>query len=78
MGDICNFRPKNAAIDPDVVLQEAAGQFDSLVIIGWDKEGLLDARASLNLNHAEIHFLISVFQHKLLSSDFSGDIDDID
>ena len=70
---VIKFYKKDAALDPDAVLSQAIGQYDSVIVLGWDKEGELDARASLNLDQADIHWLISVFQHKLLNGDYSPD-----
>lgn len=73
MTKIVKFPDMNAAINPDVVLEEAKGTFESLVLVGWDKEGRLDARATLNLSAAEVNWLISVFQQKLLQGDYTDD-----
>ena len=70
---VIKFYKKDAALDPDAVLSQALGQYDSVIVLGWDKEGELDARASLNLDQADIHWLISVFKHKLLNGDYSPD-----
>jgi hypothetical protein len=70
---VIKFYKKDAALDPDAVLSQAIGQYDSVIVLGWDKEGELDARASLNLDQADIHWLISVFKHKLLNGDYSPD-----
>lgn len=71
MGDIVTLRQPDAAKDPDVVLESAMGNYDSVLVIGYNKEGFLDPRASLNLDHKEIMWLISVFQHKLLNGDYT-------
>ena len=71
MSKIVKFYKKNAAENPDAVLEQAIGQYDSVIIIGWNKDGVLDPRASLNLSQSEIHWLISVFQSKLLNGDYS-------
>lgn len=73
MTKIVKFPDLNAASNPDVVLEEAKDSYESLVLIGWDKEGRLDARATLNLSAAEINWLISVFQQKLLRGDYTDD-----
>lgn len=76
MKKIIEFPVKNAAIDPDVeidpdvVLEKSVGEFESVVVVGWDKEGCLDVRASLNLTQAEINWLLGVVQHKLLRGDY--------
>lgn len=71
MSNVIKFRGKDAAINPDAVLEQAIGQYDSTIVIGWNKDGVLDARASLNLDHADIHWMLSAFQHKLLNGDYS-------
>lgn len=58
------------AANPDVVLKEAIGEYDSVMILGYKPDGSFDARASLNLNHEKILFLIEYFKHKLLSGDY--------
>jgi len=71
MGDIVTLRQPDAAKDPDVVLECALGNYGSVLVLGYDKDGFLDARASLNLDKKEIMWLISVFQHKLLNGDYT-------
>ena len=65
---------KGAAQDPDHVLEEAKGDFDSVLIIGWDKDEVIDIRASLNLDHANCLYLAAMFKKKLLNGDY-GDAD---
>ncbi len=60
----------NHAIDPDVVLENAKNEFESVIIIGYDHEGNLDVRASLNIDHKEILFMIERFKQKLLNGDY--------
>jgi len=73
MTKVINFPDVNAAVNPDTVLEEAKNEYNSLVIIGWDKHGNLDARATTNLSAAEVYWLISVFQQKLLQGDYLDD-----
>ena len=70
---IVKFPTPNEAQDPNIVLEAAKDQFESLVIIGWDKHERLDARATLNLTAAEIYWMISVFAQKLISGDYADD-----
>ncbi len=53
------------ATNPDVVLKNAIGEYESVMILGYKPDGSFDARASLNLNHEKILFLIEYFKHKL-------------
>lgn len=64
---------KGAAFDPDAVLEQAKGEFGSVVLIGWDKDGILDVRASTNLERKDILWLIEAFKARLLSGDYEED-----
>lgn len=66
------FYPKDAAMNPDCVLEQAVGHFESVIVIGYDKNEMMDVRASLNLKKSEILWLISKFQHKLLNGDYDA------
>lgn len=74
MSNVENFYPADAAKEPDNVLEQSIGQFSEVLIIGWDKDGNFDARATLGLSDGgDVNWLIDVFKHKLLSGDFAGD-----
>lgn len=67
--NVVSLRP---AENPDVVLEEAKGQYESVFILGYSLEdGSMDARASLNLDPVDINWLISMFQSKLLNGDYA-------
>ena len=69
---VVKFHPKDAAKDADAVLEQAAGNFSEVLVIGWDKEGILDARATLGLKDGgDILWLIEAFKHKLMSGDYT-------
>ena len=72
MGMVIDFIP-GAARYPDAVLEQAKGQYDAVMVLGYDYAGKLNVRATLNLNHAEILFLIETFKLKLLSGEYGGD-----
>lgn len=59
------------AMSADPVLENAIGQYQSVVVIGYDPEGELQAAASLNLRGHEILWLVEAFKQKLLSGEFS-------
>ncbi len=70
---VVKFYPANAAEDPDNVLEQAIGLFNSVLIIGWDKDGNLDASASANLTDGgEMLWLIETFKRNLLSGDYQA------
>jgi len=62
--DVIKLRP---ADDPDEVLEAAKGQYDQLIIAGWNKDGQLDIRATLGMEAAETIYLIELFKHAILS-----------
>lgn len=67
------FYPANAAENPDNVLEQAVGEYDSVLIIGWDKNGELDCRASMNLKDGgDCLWLVELFKTKLMNGDFSA------
>ena len=75
MGEITKFYPRDAAKDPDNVLEQALGQYQELLIIGWDTEGQLDVRGTLGLRDgAEALWLVEAFKTKLMNGDYT-DID---
>jgi hypothetical protein len=71
---ILQFHIKDAAVNPDVVLQKAIGQYESVIVMGWNNDGALDARASLNLSCSDVLWITSVFTNKLLNGDYSKDV----
>ena len=73
MGDVTKFYPKNSAENPDLVLEQAIGGFENVLILGWDKEGYFDARASLNLAGKDCNWIVDVFKTKLLAGDYTDD-----
>ncbi len=73
MGIAMNMKVVNihgAAQNPDHVLNEAKGEYESVLIIGYDKEGYMDIRASTNLTAKDISWLIDTFKHKLINGDY--------
>lgn len=41
MGDVEKFYPKDAAKDPDAVIEQSLGEFSEVLVIGYDKGGSL-------------------------------------
>ena len=72
MGDdnVISFYPNGAAVEPDIVIEEAIGVYENVVIIGWNKQEELDVRASLNLSHSDILWLLEVFKARLLNGEY--------
>lgn len=74
MAEIVKFYPADAAKSADNVLEQAVGNYDQVLILGWDKEGNLDARATLGLKDGgDVLWLMETFKYKLLNGDYSED-----
>jgi hypothetical protein len=74
MAEIIPFFAKNAAEDPDNVLEQAKGRYASVLILGWTKdEDTLEARCSTNLTYEKLLYLSSQFNHNLLSGNYFTD-----
>lgn len=70
MGEIVKFYPMNAANNPDNVFEQAIGEYESVFIVGYNKEGEFDPRASLNLTQKDILWLIEMFKIKMMNGDY--------
>jgi len=68
--NVVKFYPRNAAQNPNAVIEQAHDVYQDILIIGYDKEGFLDVRGSLGLSKAEILFLVKKFEHKLMNGDY--------
>lgn len=66
--NIIKFYPKNAAENPDNVLEQAIGEFDSVVIMGMNKDGEFESRGSLNVSLAEANLYADNLKYSLLGS----------
>lgn len=74
--NIVKLYPHNAALNPDVVLEQAAGVYDEVLVIGYDKNGQLDARASLNFDMKSIFFALEAFRHQVLSGEYGNRLEE--
>lgn len=71
MGEVIDFNP---AANPDVVLKEAMGDFDSVLILGYNHEGFMEARGSLNLiAKADLLLLVENFKYALMSGAYDDE-----
>ena len=74
MDNVEKFYPANAAENPDNVLEQAMGRYTDVLIIGWDVDGELDARATIGLKDGgDLLWLIEAFKFKLLSGEYQGE-----
>ena len=71
MGNIINLIPQDNT--PDEVLENCKGNYKDVLILGWDKEELLSAKATNSLDVKEMIYMIEVFKSALISSAYSID-----
>jgi hypothetical protein len=64
VSDVVKLYP---AADPDEVLRQAIGQYDSVAVMGWNKDGAFSGRSSLNIEVAEILLLAEIFKAAIIS-----------
>jgi hypothetical protein len=62
---------KDSGLTANDVLSKAKDAYDDVITLGYNKEGHLEVRSSSGLDHKQVNWLISQFQHKLLSGDYS-------
>lgn len=70
MGEVVKIYPEGSARNPDAVLEQAVGEYESVFIVGWDKEGNMNVRSSTNMEAKDILWLIEVFKKKMLNGDY--------
>lgn len=71
--NVVKLYPANAAKKADNVLEQAVGNFEDVLLIGWDHNGDLDARATLGLDTSKLVWLMEVFKAKLIRGDYMDD-----
>lgn len=72
--NVVKMYPSTYSDNPDNVLHEAVGNYEDVLILGWDKEGKLDVRATKGLSSAqEIVWMIESFKHRVLDEIYHSD-----
>ncbi len=67
---VVKFYPKDSAEKPDLVLEQAIGNYGEVLLIGYDKAGDFDVRSSTNWKTADILFAVETFKMKLIRGDY--------
>lgn len=73
MGDIIKMYPPGSAERPDAVLEQSIGNYDQVLIIGYDSAGQMDVRSSTNISCRDILWLIETFKQKMINGDYFED-----
>lgn len=69
--NIHRMYPGNAADNPDYVLEQSIGQFSEVLVLGWDKEGLMSARCSNSLSDGDLNLMIDIFKKMMIDKYYS-------
>lgn len=72
MGDVIRLHAGGAQA-PDNLLEMAVGNYKKVFVIGYDHDGLMDIRASTDMNHSDILWLLEVFKQRMLDGRYSGE-----
>ena len=73
MSNVVKIYPKNSAENPDNVLEQSIGEYEIVLIIGYDLNGDMDVRASTNTPPSQILWMMERFKHKMINGDYSDD-----
>ena len=73
MSEVVKFYPANAAQNPDMVLEQAVGEFSDVFMIGFTHDGDLEARASTGLKQKDGLWLIEMFKFGMLDGAYAED-----
>lgn len=73
MNKVIKLYTKDSAKNPDAVLEQAVGSYDEVLILGWNKDGTFDPRATVDMTNRELLWLIELFKKKLLDGDYEDE-----
>jgi hypothetical protein len=76
MSKITTLYPKDAAKNPDFVLEQAIGKYADLVIIGYNHDDELEVRSNTTFSEAEVMNAIKTFEHNYYGGMY--DLEDYD
>lgn len=76
MTNVSKFYPKDAAKDPDMVLEQAIGEYQHVMILGIRKDGAIEARLDLGFEDADMLYVMEQFRHDFLSGRFMVEFED--
>ena len=72
--NVVKFYPADAYKDPDAVLEQAIGEYSDVLIIGWNKDGIIDLRATKGIEDGgDMLWLIEKFKFNLLAGAYYGE-----
>ena len=75
MSNVTKFYPKDAAKNPDMVLEQAIGEFKHVIILGVRHDDAIEARLDLGFEDADMLYVMEQFKHDFLSGQFMCEVD---
>ena len=63
MDKVTELYPTN---NPDYVLKQSLGEYESVLLLGYDEEGDLSTMSSSNLTKGDLLWMIEMFKQEIL------------
>jgi len=76
--NVTKLYTRKSGSDPDSLLEMAKGEYNKLSVIGINKTGSLEVRATTDMSRSELLWLIEEFKLVLLSMPLTGEDEDED
>jgi len=70
MGNVINITPQEASCDE--ILELCKGKYADLLVLGWDEDDNLTARASNSLGNPELLYIVELFKLAILNANVEG------
>jgi len=71
MSNVINLVPEKASADE--ILEDAKSEFKEVLILGWDADALMKAKASSSLEVKDIIYMIEVFKQTLINCGYEAE-----
>ena len=71
MSNVINLVPVKASADE--ILEDAKSEFKEVLILGWDADALMKAKASSSLEVKDIIYMIEVFKQTLINCGYEAE-----
>ena len=71
MSNVINLVPEKASADE--ILEDAKSEFKEGLILGWDADALMKAKASSSLEVKDIIYMIEVFKQTLINCGYEAE-----
>ena len=69
MSNVIKFYPLATEAKPDTMLNQAIGEYESVLIMGYTSDGYLQVGGSANLDKEKLLWMMEAFKLNLLQGD---------